>query len=45
MTSLSKGKYFMNLQRIHRGYLRENLSRFLKARDWNVSKAHTMVCF
>ncbi|CAN8267073.1 unnamed protein product [Cochlearia groenlandica] len=28
---------------IHQGYMRENLSRFLKARDWNVSKAHTML--
>ncbi|VVB08295.1 unnamed protein product [Arabis nemorensis] len=30
-------------ERVHQGYLRENLSRFLKARDWNVCKAHTML--
>uniref|UniRef100_A0A1J3FQ56 Phosphatidylinositol/phosphatidylcholine transfer protein SFH1 n=1 Tax=Noccaea caerulescens TaxID=107243 RepID=A0A1J3FQ56_NOCCA len=30
-------------ERVHQGHLRENLSRFLKARDWNVSKAHTML--
>lgn len=40
-----KGNVFVNLQRVHQGYLRENLSRFLKARDWNVSKAHTMVIY
>ncbi|ESQ39924.1 hypothetical protein EUTSA_v10000957mg [Eutrema salsugineum] len=28
---------------VHQGYLRETLSRFLKARDWNVCKAHTML--
>ncbi|KAG2261736.1 hypothetical protein Bca4012_013560 [Brassica carinata] len=30
-------------ERVHQGYLRENLSRFLKARDWNVPKAHSML--
>jgi hypothetical protein len=30
-------------ERVHQGYLRENLGRFLKARDWNVCKAHTML--
>ncbi|KAF3560888.1 hypothetical protein DY000_02013741 [Brassica cretica] len=27
---------------VHQGYLRETLIRFLKARDWNLIKAHTM---
>ncbi|KAJ4901379.1 Sec14p-like phosphatidylinositol transfer family protein [Raphanus sativus] len=30
-------------ERVHQGYLRENLSRFLKARDWNVNQAHKML--
>ncbi|EOA13661.1 hypothetical protein CARUB_v10026730mg [Capsella rubella] len=30
-------------ERVHQGYLRENLGRFLKARDWNVCKAHIML--
>ncbi|KAL0792921.1 hypothetical protein Bca101_064298 [Brassica carinata] len=30
-------------ENVHQGYLREHLSRFLKARDWNVCKAHTML--
>lgn len=33
-----------NLQNMHNGYPRENLVRFLKARDGNVSNAHKMVC-
>ncbi|KAJ0252798.1 hypothetical protein HA466_0119310 [Hirschfeldia incana] len=28
---------------VHQGYPRETLIRFLKARDWNVVKAHTML--
>ncbi|XP_062088064.1 uncharacterized protein LOC133794708 [Humulus lupulus] len=28
---------------VHQGHLPENLIRFLKARDWNVSKAHKML--
>ncbi|CAF1736594.1 hypothetical protein HID58_086480 [Brassica napus] len=28
---------------VHQGYLRETLIRFLKARDWNLIKAHTML--
>lgn len=31
------------VQNVHQGYMRESLVRFLKARDWNVSKAHKMV--
>ncbi|CAH8384218.1 unnamed protein product [Eruca vesicaria subsp. sativa] len=31
------------LKNVHQGYLRETLIRFLKARDWNVRKAHTML--
>lgn len=31
------------LQNVHQGYLTETLERFLKAREWNVSKAHKMV--
>ncbi|KAG5411452.1 hypothetical protein IGI04_007771 [Brassica rapa subsp. trilocularis] len=30
-------------ENVHQGYLREHLSRFLKARDWNVCKAKTML--
>lgn len=30
---------------MHQGYPTETLVRFLKARDWNVSKAHKMVRF
>uniref|UniRef100_A0A1D1YUG2 SEC14 cytosolic factor n=1 Tax=Anthurium amnicola TaxID=1678845 RepID=A0A1D1YUG2_9ARAE len=30
-------------QNIHQGYLDETLLRFLKAREWNVSKAHKML--
>ncbi|KAG2302110.1 hypothetical protein Bca52824_030761 [Brassica carinata] len=28
---------------VHQGYMRETLIRFLKARDWNVIKAHSML--
>ncbi|CAL0328479.1 unnamed protein product [Lupinus luteus] len=27
-------------QNVHQGFATENLARFLKAREWNVSKAH-----
>ncbi|XP_022944789.1 phosphatidylinositol/phosphatidylcholine transfer protein SFH11-like isoform X1 [Cucurbita moschata] len=30
-------------QNVHQGYLAETLERFLKARDWNVSKAYNML--
>lgn len=30
-------------QNVHQGYPKETLLRFLKAREWNVSKAHKMV--
>uniref|UniRef100_A0A2N9GRA3 CRAL/TRIO N-terminal domain-containing protein n=1 Tax=Fagus sylvatica TaxID=28930 RepID=A0A2N9GRA3_FAGSY len=30
-------------QNVHQGYPTENLARFLKAREWNVSKAHKML--
>lgn len=30
-------------QNMHQGYPTETLARFLKARDWNVDKAHKMV--
>ncbi|PON90314.1 CRAL-TRIO lipid binding domain containing protein [Trema orientale] len=30
-------------QNVHQGYLAETLTRFLKAREWNVSKAHKML--
>lgn len=30
-------------QNVHQGYPNETLLRFLKARDWNVSKAHKML--
>ncbi|KAG6573564.1 Phosphatidylinositol/phosphatidylcholine transfer protein SFH2, partial [Cucurbita argyrosperma subsp. sororia] len=30
-------------QNVHQGYLAETLERFLKARDWNVSKAYKML--
>lgn len=30
-------------QNIHQGYITESLVRFLKARDWNVPKAHKML--
>ncbi|XP_054800262.1 phosphatidylinositol/phosphatidylcholine transfer protein SFH2-like isoform X1 [Prosopis cineraria] len=30
-------------QNVHQGYITETLVRFLKARDWNVSKAHKML--
>jgi hypothetical protein len=32
-------------QNMHQGYPKETLVRFLKAREWNVSKAHKMVTF
>jgi len=31
------------VQNMHQGYPAETLIRFLKARDWNVGKAHKMV--
>jgi hypothetical protein len=30
---------------MHQGYPKETLVRFLKAREWNVAKAHKMVTF
>ncbi|XP_019426320.1 PREDICTED: SEC14 cytosolic factor-like [Lupinus angustifolius] len=30
-------------QNVHQGFATENLARFLKAREWNVSKAHKML--
>ncbi|KAI4296063.1 hypothetical protein L6164_036053 [Bauhinia variegata] len=30
-------------QNVHQGYINETLVRFLKAREWNVSKAHKML--
>lgn len=33
------------VQNVHQGYIVETLERFLKAREWNVSKAHKMVLF
>jgi hypothetical protein len=32
-------------QNMHQGYPKETLVRFLKAREWNVPKAHKMVTF
>ncbi|KAI4307845.1 hypothetical protein L6164_030982 [Bauhinia variegata] len=32
-----------SFQNMHQGYRAETLERFLKARDWNVSKAHKML--
>ncbi|KAK3152428.1 hypothetical protein QOZ80_2BG0158770 [Eleusine coracana subsp. coracana] len=32
-----------SFQNMHQGYLKETLVRFLKAREWNVSKAHKMI--
>ncbi|GJM90535.1 hypothetical protein PR202_ga06822 [Eleusine coracana subsp. coracana] len=37
---LTKSCLFQNM---HQGYLKETLVRFLKAREWNVSKAHKMI--
>jgi hypothetical protein len=34
-----------SFQNVHQGYPKETLMRFLKAREWNVSKAHKMVSF
>lgn len=31
-------------QNVHQGYVTENLTRFLKARDCDPSKAYQMVC-
>jgi hypothetical protein len=31
------------LQNLHQGYVPQNLTRFLKARDWDPSKAYQMV--
>ncbi|KAJ1428636.1 CRAL/TRIO, N-terminal domain [Sesbania bispinosa] len=31
------------LQNVHQGYITETLMRFLKAREWNTSKAHKML--
>lgn len=36
---------FCYLQNVHQGHVIETLIRFLKAREWNASKAHKMVCF
>ncbi|XP_010252803.1 PREDICTED: phosphatidylinositol/phosphatidylcholine transfer protein SFH2-like [Nelumbo nucifera] len=33
----------ITFQNIHQGYPAENLVRFLKAREWNVAKAHKML--
>lgn len=33
------------MQNVHQGYQAETLARFLKAREWSVSKAHKMVSF
>ncbi|XP_023520123.1 phosphatidylinositol/phosphatidylcholine transfer protein SFH1-like isoform X1 [Cucurbita pepo subsp. pepo] len=30
-------------QNVHQGYLTETLERFLKAREWNITKAHKML--
>lgn len=35
--------YHCLFQNIHQGYPKQTLMRFLKAREWNVSKAHKMV--
>ncbi|KAJ4829072.1 hypothetical protein Tsubulata_004413 [Turnera subulata] len=35
-------RFSYDLQNMHQGYPRETLIRFLKARDWNVAKAHKM---
>jgi len=32
-----------NWQNVHQGYVTETLMRFLKARDWDPSKAYKMV--
>ncbi|KAK2640133.1 hypothetical protein Ddye_027928 [Dipteronia dyeriana] len=32
-----------DVQNMHQGYITETLVRFLKARDWNASKAHKML--
>ncbi|KAG8070389.1 hypothetical protein GUJ93_ZPchr0006g45882 [Zizania palustris] len=32
-----------SFQNVHQGYPKETLSRFLKAREWNLSKAHKML--
>jgi hypothetical protein len=32
-----------SFQNVHQGYPKETLMRFLKAREWNVSKAHKMI--
>lgn len=32
-----------NLQNVHQGHVTETLIRFLKAREWDLSKAHKMV--
>ena len=41
-TTLTISCWFQN---VHQGYPKETLMRFLKAREWNVSKAHKMVSF
>ncbi|XP_057728471.1 SEC14 cytosolic factor isoform X1 [Arachis stenosperma] len=33
----------ITFQNMHQGYPTETLARFLKARDWNVAKAHKMI--
>ncbi|KAM0920963.1 hypothetical protein ACQ4PT_007189 [Festuca glaucescens] len=32
-----------SFQNVHQGHPRETMLRFLKAREWNVSKAHKML--
>ncbi|CAL4970761.1 unnamed protein product [Urochloa decumbens] len=32
-----------SFQNVHQGYPKETMMRFLKAREWNVSKAHKMI--
>ncbi|KAL1330366.1 hypothetical protein AAHE18_12G106100 [Arachis hypogaea] len=33
----------ITFQNMHQGYPTETLAKFLKARDWNVAKAHKMI--
>uniref|UniRef100_A0A804RE94 CRAL/TRIO N-terminal domain-containing protein n=1 Tax=Zea mays TaxID=4577 RepID=A0A804RE94_MAIZE len=35
--------YGWSLENMHQGYPKETLVRFLKAREWNVAKAHKMI--
>jgi hypothetical protein len=49
ITALVSKKKVLNIfclfQNVHQGHPRETMLRFLKAREWNVSKAHKMVIF